>query len=315
MIKKLLFTCIVAAALLCPVSADAQQQPPAVVIEENASLASGIKYRKWNVREITEVFAEKSFNAPIVAILKPGDLVWGITGDVHSGAIGKILVTSDRQARGGKWLLEGDVVYPLYSLGGGVYKFWHQGDVLTDSLLDIKGLFAAGEARAPIESKVWGVSLEDLRRPGSEEWWVKIKMFDDRVGWTNRPYHFGNNGLFAYAGVTVVIDKRLVVFDYPPLLENGIVWVPAVKLAEHFNAMSHWDEKRGMLTISFEGKTVQLIKDSRAAVINGVVTTLDAPARIINGRFYVPVRPVAEALGRFVAWDGETRQVMISERN
>ena len=94
MIKYLLLACVAATVLLCPAFADAQQ-PPAVIIEENASLASGIKYQKWNVREITEVFAEKDFNGTIITVLQPGDLVWGVAGDVHSSIVGKIVVTHD----------------------------------------------------------------------------------------------------------------------------------------------------------------------------------------------------------------------------
>ena len=312
MVKWVLMVCIVATALLCPANGNAQQ-PPEVVIEENTGLASGVTYQKWNVREITEVFQEKNFNSPILAVLQPGDLVWGIIGDVHSRVIGKILVTRDHQIRGDKWLREGELIYPLYSLGNGVYKFWHQGDVLINSLLDIRGLFPAGENRPPVEGRVWGVSLEDLRRPGGEEWWVKIRMSDDRIGWINRPYHFGNNGLFAHSGISVIIDNRVVVFDSPPLFENGVVWVSASTLAEYLGAVTRWDEQRGILALSLEGKDIQLIKDSRAAIFNGAVLTMDAAPRMLNGQIFVPVRAVAEALGRSIAWDGETRQVRIAE--
>jgi hypothetical protein len=317
MLKWFLLACIAAVTLSSPVFAETQQ-PPAVVIEKNASLDSRIRYQKWNVREVTDVFMEKDFNGPIIAILQPGDLVWGITGDIHAGAVGRILVTRDHQIPKSKRLMEGDIIYPLYSLGNGVYKFWHQGDILIDSLLDIKGLFPTGQARAPVENKVWGVSLwgmlpETSRQSGSEEWWVQIRLPDNRLGWTNRPYHFGNNGLAVYPGLTIVIDNRLVIFDPPPLLEKGTVWVPVVNLAEFLSGTIHWDEQRGMLTLSVANdKTLQLFKNSRTIVTNGTVSVMAAPTRVINNRFLVPVGPVAEALGWVVSWDGETRQILIT---
>lgn len=310
----LLLICFVLSAILSPKQGEAQEVPPPIVIEENTNLATGIMYQKWNVREITEVFQEKDFNGPILAVLYPGDLVWGLTGDVHSIPNGKIMVTRERQTRGGKLLREGDILYPLYSMGNGLYKFWHQGDVLLDSVLDVRGMFSSSEARLPIESKVWGVVLEEVRRPSNEEWWVKVRLSDDRTGWTKRPYHFGNNGLLNRTGVTVIIDKRLVVFDMPPLIDNGTLWVPVSKLAEHFGAVCRWDADRGMVTVSLDGREVQFVKDSKVVIINGTITVFDASPRMVDGKLYVPVRAAAEAFGRTVQWDSDTRQALITER-
>lgn len=309
---KWLFRVCIALLLLPSPFAAAAQQPPDVVIEENANLISGIVFQKWNVREITEIFQDKNFNGPIIAVLQPGDFVWGLSGDVHSAPNGKILVTRDHQTRSGRLLPEGAVIYPLYAMGNGIYKFWHEGDVQIANLLDIRGM-AAGEVRPPAEEKIWGVVLEEMRRPGGQEWWVKVKLTDGRIGWTKDPLHFGNNGLFAYSGISVVIDKHVVVFGTSPIVEKGSVLAPLSTLAEHFNAISRWDERRGMMTLSLDGKEVQLINGSRALVVNGVAKTMDTPTRMLNGRLFVPVRAVAEALGRFVTWDEETRQVLIRD--
>lgn len=39
----------------------------------------------------------------------------------------------------------------------------------------------------------------------------------------------------------------------------------------------------------------------------------DAPPQMINGRTMVPARPLAEALGATVAWDGETQSVVVTK--
>ncbi len=46
-------------------------------------------------------------------------------------------------------------------------------------------------------------------------------------------------------------------------------------------------------------------------VINGQAKQIDAPAVIVNGRTYLPVRAIAEAMGALVLWDGSDRRVEI----
>ena len=51
---------------------------------------------------------------------------------------------------------------------------------------------------------------------------------------------------------------------------------------------------------------------SAVFTINGQSKTLDSPPIIKNGRTLLPIRPVVEALGGTVGWDGTERKVTIS---
>jgi hypothetical protein len=66
-----------------------------------------------------------------------------------------------------------------------------------------------------------------------------------------------------------------------------------------------------MVTVKQGEKTITLQVGNTKAQIDGADTTLDAPAFISNGRTYVPLRFVGEALGKFVDWDETERAVYI----
>ena len=51
---------------------------------------------------------------------------------------------------------------------------------------------------------------------------------------------------------------------------------------------------------------------STKAIINNKVVNLDAPPEIKDGRTFVPIRFVSEALGATVDWNEKTRTVMIT---
>jgi len=46
--------------------------------------------------------------------------------------------------------------------------------------------------------------------------------------------------------------------------------------------------------------------------VNGVSNTLDSPPIIKNGRTLLPIRPVVEALGGTVGWDGTEKKVTVT---
>jgi hypothetical protein len=56
---------------------------------------------------------------------------------------------------------------------------------------------------------------------------------------------------------------------------------------------------------------IKLKIDSPDVYVDGVKETLDAPAKLINGRTYVPLRFISEKLGATVGWNGTTKEVTI----
>jgi hypothetical protein len=47
-------------------------------------------------------------------------------------------------------------------------------------------------------------------------------------------------------------------------------------------------------------------------VVNGKYIPADTPPRLINGRVFLPISTVANALGKTVLWDGKRKRVLIN---
>jgi hypothetical protein len=59
------------------------------------------------------------------------------------------------------------------------------------------------------------------------------------------------------------------------------------------------------------GIVLELVIDSNKAKLNGKQVSLDAPARIVNGRTMVPIRFISESFGCKVEWDAKEGKVTI----
>lgn len=63
---------------------------------------------------------------------------------------------------------------------------------------------------------------------------------------------------------------------------------------------------------AFAGGGLALSEEAVRVVVNGKEITGPVPARVVKGTTLAPVRPLAEALGAQVAWDGSARAVLIN---
>ena len=111
--------------------------------------------------------------------------------------------------------------------------------------------------------------------------------------------------------VTVTVDGERLPDAPGPLLTQGRVLLPLRQVFQSLQATV--DYKDGVVNARRGERTVELRPGDRTATVNGNVVPLDAPARLVNGRTYVPLRFVAQALGEEVAWDGSTKTVAIGE--
>jgi hypothetical protein len=101
-----------------------------------------------------------------------------------------------------------------------------------------------------------------------------------------------------------------------PFIKNGSTLVPVRYVVEQLDAEVKWDSSKREVTVKDEltGNIIVFKIDSKTALLNGNVVTLDTEA-IINsgGSTYVPVRFIIEqGLSGTISWDDNTRTVSIA---
>lgn len=112
--------------------------------------------------------------------------------------------------------------------------------------------------------------------------------------------------------IGVHIDGRLQSFDAPPRVVQGRTLVPMRAIFEALGAEVQWDAATQTVTASRGATTIALTLSRAEARVDAMTVRLDVPARIIDGRTFVPLRFVGEALGADVVWDAAARTVRIT---
>lgn len=113
--------------------------------------------------------------------------------------------------------------------------------------------------------------------------------------------------------ISVIVNDKAINFDQPPIIDDGRTLVPIRAVTEALGAHVDWDQLSGTVTAQ-RGKTdITLTIGSDKAYINGNVTELDAPAKIINERALIPLRFIAEGFGCYVGWKDATKTVYIAD--
>lgn len=114
-------------------------------------------------------------------------------------------------------------------------------------------------------------------------------------------------------GLQVIIDGNIQLYPSPVIMD-GRVLTPASYLAGALGAEITWDSEQHMATLNADGTIIKLYAGSRKAFLDGKPVVLDAPASILQDRFFAPVRFVAEALGAQVSWDEHAQTVEIASK-
>ena len=115
----------------------------------------------------------------------------------------------------------------------------------------------------------------------------------------------------AWANVSVMVEGRALPSQPAPLISEGRVLVPLRAVFEALQAKV--DYRDSTITANRQGKEIQLKPGERKALVDGKPVLLDAPARLISGTTYVPLRFVAQSLGESVAWNASSKSVVIGE--
>ena len=96
--------------------------------------------------------------------------------------------------------------------------------------------------------------------------------------------------------------------DIKPIIKNDRILVPVRFVSEGLDAAVDWTSdalNTGVVTVNGSGREIVIYVNSDKAYVDGSEYTLESPAVIEDGRTYVPLRFIAEALGASVEWDSQ----------
>ncbi|MFD1358995.1 copper amine oxidase N-terminal domain-containing protein [Fictibacillus halophilus] len=111
--------------------------------------------------------------------------------------------------------------------------------------------------------------------------------------------------------IKVQVNGNLLIFDVQPYMDNNRVLVPLRGVFEKLGGEVTWNNETRSVSVKHTGGTVKLTLDSKNVLINGKQKAIDVPARLKDGRTFVPLRFVGEAMGADVKWSGYNQTVYI----
>jgi hypothetical protein len=148
-------------------------KPPATYVAIGACPFECCTYRTWTVNEDVTL-VDREHGTKVVGVARKGASVEGITGNLSVSPIPAGVLVDEPP------LKAGDLFFILDYTGEGLYRYWFNGKVADDEV----GQWDEGcKDECPV------VFLEPLK-PGHMDWWVKVRMKDGVVGWTNKTERF-----------------------------------------------------------------------------------------------------------------------------
>jgi hypothetical protein len=106
--------------------------------------------------------------------------------------------------------------------------------------------------------------------------------------------------------------------DAAPIISGGRTLLPIKYVATSLGATVDWSQAEQKVTVSLNGKKIELWIGQGSANVNGVTTPIDpnnpgvTPEIVPPGRTMLPLRFITESLGCQVAWDPASQSVTIT---
>ncbi len=120
---------------------------------------------------------------------------------------------------------------------------------------------------------------------------------------------------YAADSVNILLNGEKFESDTEPFIEQNRTMVPVRAIFEAMGAQVRWDEENKTVLMVrqkddvFTSVVLQIGLDK--AFVNSESVALDAPAKIVGNRTYVPLRFIIEAFDENITWDDASRTVSI----
>uniref|UniRef100_UPI00055015FA copper amine oxidase N-terminal domain-containing protein n=1 Tax=Alkaliphilus transvaalensis TaxID=114628 RepID=UPI00055015FA len=107
--------------------------------------------------------------------------------------------------------------------------------------------------------------------------------------------------------------ERITLPDAQPFVDaNSRTQVPVRFVSEALGAKVDWNSSQQKVTVVLNDREIILYIGDKNYLVNGASQEMDTEALLKEGRTFVPLRFVSEALGANVRWDGAIRTVYIT---
>ncbi|SNS29920.1 PrcB C-terminal [Anaerovirgula multivorans] len=155
---------------------------------------------------------------------------------------------------------------------------------------------------------------------GQQAYTLKMWVDSDDSGVNNTDNKFlMENRIIKDRDIRVQVDGEWLETEVAPFIENNRTLVPLKGIMEKLGATVEWDQDQKAVKVLTEdmsivlaiGKDTAEITKSVDGVVNVETLKLEVPAKVVEGRTFIPGRFVAETLGASVGWDDSNRAVTI----
>ena len=117
--------------------------------------------------------------------------------------------------------------------------------------------------------------------------------------------------VFASDNINVFVNDKPLHLEDSAVIQDNRVLVPMRPFYKALGANVVWD-KAANKAAAVKNKTEVVLRiGSKKPTVNGETVAIDAPAKLLSGRTYVPLRFVGESLGEEVHWDATTRTIAV----
>ena len=121
--------------------------------------------------------------------------------------------------------------------------------------------------------------------------------------------------------VKVYVNDTEMITDAPIIIENNRTLVPVRAILEYLDYNVDWDGATQKVTIAKDETTLNLIigdtQATRDIIYKGNTHSyknpLEVAPQIINDSTYIPLSDVANAFRLNITWDGDNREVHITQ--